>query len=107
MIKAVFYHKNKSYIGFSIEGHAGYAHEGKDIICSAVSALATTTINSIDTLTRDEIIVQACDDGVIKMRFADQSSQEAQLLVRALRIGLLGIYEEYGNRYLQLYFKEV
>lgn len=107
MIKAVFYRKNKSYIGFSIEGHAGYAKYGKDIICSAVSALAVSTINAIDTLTKDEIVVQALPDGVIKMRFVNPSSQEAQLLIKALRIGLFGIYEEYGNRYLQLYFKEV
>ncbi len=107
MIKAVFYRKDNSIIGFSVEGHSGYAKVGKDIICSAVSALAISTVNAISTLTNDEIIVQAMDDGVIKMRFVKPSGQEAQLLIQAFRIGLLGVYEEYGNKYLQIYFKEV
>ena len=28
--------------GFEIEGHAGYAQKGSDIICAAVSALSQT-----------------------------------------------------------------
>jgi len=35
---------------YIVEGHAGYDEAGKDIICSAVSAVAYTGINALDEL---------------------------------------------------------
>ena len=43
MIKATFAHyKNSDTIILSVEGHAGQAEKGQDIICSAASILAYT-----------------------------------------------------------------
>ena len=39
--------------GFSIQGHAGYAERGSDIVCAAVSVLAQNTVNSIEQFTQD------------------------------------------------------
>ena len=36
--------------GFSVSGHSGYAEEGKDIVCAAISAIVTmaeATINEV------------------------------------------------------------
>ena len=36
--------------GFSVSGHSGYAEEGSDIVCAAISAVVTmaeTTINDV------------------------------------------------------------
>ncbi|MFR2781914.1 MAG: ribosomal-processing cysteine protease Prp [Clostridium sp.] len=44
---------NVLYRGIVIEGHAGYAEEGEDIICAAVSALAINFYNSVETFTED------------------------------------------------------
>ena len=36
--------------GFSVSGHSGYAEEGKDIVCAAISAIVTmaeATINDV------------------------------------------------------------
>ena len=38
-------------VGFKSAGHAGYAEEGSDIICSAISVLTINTINSIEQFT--------------------------------------------------------
>ena len=43
----------ESVTGFRIEGHAGYAKHGKDIVCAAVSALVMNTMNSIHSFTSD------------------------------------------------------
>lgn len=53
MIYITIYHESKTnhICGFQTSGHAGYAESGMDIICSAVSALTITAINSIDELT--------------------------------------------------------
>ena len=42
---------NGGIVGFRSAGHAGYAEEGSDIICSAVSILTFNTINSIEKFT--------------------------------------------------------
>ena len=47
----LFQNSDKQYWGFKIDGHAGYAEEGEDIICAAVSVLALNTANSIEALT--------------------------------------------------------
>ena len=36
-------------VGFKSAGHAGYAEEGSDIICSAISVLTINRINRIDS----------------------------------------------------------
>lgn len=105
--------------GFHTYGHAGYADEGYDIICSAVSAIVLTTVNSIEELTKDRFqIKQNQEQGEIIFRFEPmsqpegrvmiiQTSPEAELLLRSMMIGLNGIAEEYGNKYLRVNTKEV
>ena len=58
MITVTVSKKNNSYISFTSKGHAGYAEEGYDIICAAVSALVINTVNSLDQLTKDQTYVQ-------------------------------------------------
>ena len=105
--------------GFHTYGHDGYADEEYDIICSAVSAIVLTTVNSIDELTKDIFQVsQDQEQGEILFRFGPEaraedrigmvpSSAEAELLLRSMMIGLKGIAEEYGSQYLRVSTKEV
>ena len=46
MIK-ISYKKDKLIEEIKIQGHAMYSDFGKDIVCSAVSTMVTTTINNI------------------------------------------------------------
>ena len=39
--------QNNQIIGFKISGHSGYAENGKDIVCSAVSSAVYMAINTI------------------------------------------------------------
>ena len=108
MIKATFYrNSDKTYIGFSIEGHAGYAKKGNDIICSAVTSLSFNTVNSIEALTKNKFKVEAGDSGSLKFKFESESDSDGQLLINSLVIGLTDIYKEYGDRFIRIYFKEV
>ena len=54
MIKVTIYQSSEGEIlGFAIQGHAGYAESGSDIVCAAVSVLAQNTVNSIEQFTQD------------------------------------------------------
>ena len=107
MIKAVFYKKNDKYFGFSLNGHAGYADYGKDIVCSAVSALAFNTVNSIERLTDDHVIYEVSESGSLRCKVASDVSSESALLINSLYIGLTGIEEEKGRNFVKVYIREV
>ena len=61
MIRVKFYRKEGRFFGFQLKGHAGYAEPGEDILCSAVSALAINTVNSLEELTKDRLIAEEHD----------------------------------------------
>ncbi len=50
MTKVEFFNKEGRVTGFCVSGHSGYAEEGSDIVCAAVSTAVTfaeTTINDV------------------------------------------------------------
>jgi uncharacterized protein YsxB (DUF464 family) len=103
MISAVFYYNEHQMIErFSIKGHAGYAEYGSDIICSAVSALAINTINSLDTLVKIPIQYQQDEDGLLECSLLTVDNHDAQLLMQSLVLGLKSIRESYGAKYLNI-----
>ena len=98
MISAEFFYNEQHRLnGFKIEGHAGYADSGFDIICSAVSVLTINTVNSIDRLTDDYYEFEQDEaEGLMILRM-EEFSEASEILLRSLRIGIEGIVEEYGN----------
>ena len=61
MIEIIIHRRGNQYAGFVSKGHAGYAEEGYDIICAAVSVLTVNTINSIEAFTTDHFAVRQGD----------------------------------------------
>ncbi len=50
MTRCEFFTEDDRIVGFSVSGHSGYAEEGSDIVCAAVSAvvaMAEATINDV------------------------------------------------------------
>ena len=92
--------------GIRVSGHAGYAEEGSDIICAAVSALTVNAINSIDELTDDAADVRQ-DEGYLELRLEGTCSKESSLLLDSLVLGLESIQESYGKKYIKIATKEV
>ena len=65
MIKVEVVKENNLYKKVSIIGHAMYADYGKDIVCSAVSSIVTTTINGCIALDKDSLSYEVNDKGVV------------------------------------------
>ena len=95
--------RNEVVKGIDINGHAGYAEYGQDVICAAVSALVLNMANSVETFTDDH-----CEDGgSFSFSFPDKISSESQLLMKSLILGLENIRDEYGAEYIKFRFREV
>lgn len=65
MIKVEVVKENNLYKKVSIIGHAMYADYGKDIVCSAVSSIVTTTINGCIALDKDSLSYEVNEEGVV------------------------------------------
>ena len=107
MTNITVYCKDNTYTGFRIEGHAGSADEGEDIICAGISVLAINFVNSIEGLTSDKFSqFEHEDDGIIDFEFTDTISNEAEILIKSLVLGLEQLEKEYKD-FISLDYKEV
>lgn len=48
-----------------ILGHADYDEYGKDIVCSSVSSIVTTTVNGIYEINQEYLQVEETKDGMV------------------------------------------
>ena len=77
MIKVKVETKNSIYTKISILGHAMYDDYGKDIVCSAASSIATTTINGILTLNEESLSYQVKEGSLIIEKISnDETTQK-------------------------------
>lgn len=91
---------NITQTGLTVDGHAGYAETGKDIICAAVSALAQGLIHSLDALTDDRIFYQI-KGGHIDIEYKNLSEQ-GKLLIDSFFIAVSDIQLSYGEKYVKI-----
>lgn len=89
-----------STTGITVDGHAGYAKTGNDIICAAVSALTQGLIHSLDALTDDEISYHIAN-GHVDINYTDLSERGC-LLVDSFFIAVSDIQNNYGSDYVQV-----
>lgn len=91
---------NVSTTGITVDGHAGYAEAGRDIICAAVSALIQGLIHSLESLTDDEISYHI-EKGHVDINYKDLS-ESGCLLVDSFFIAISDIQNNYGSDYVQV-----
>ena len=92
---------------FTASGHAGYAPEGSDIICAAITAIAATTIGSLTDIANLNITHQM-DDGYISCLTPEPESMPsgqyliAKTLMDAMALGCRQIENSYGRKYVRV-----
>lgn len=76
-----------------IEGHAGYAAHGQDIVCAAVSTITQVFLASVEELTTDNLKSDIrAGNAVIEY---GNLSERAQVLMDSFFIGVQMIADEY------------
>lgn len=103
MIKINLHYNNQDALWhFVLDGHAGYADHGQDIVCAAVSMIVINTINSIDLFTEEPLeLDQGGEGGYIACTFPrikdNKGSKEATVLLKSMVLGLNSIKDQYGE----------
>ena len=81
--------------GIEVSGHAGYAENGKDIICAGMTALVQTLAKSVGDLTEDKIECEI-SPGRADIHYRNLS-EAGKLLVDSFFIGICMIADEFPD----------
>ncbi|NLE69786.1 MAG: ribosomal-processing cysteine protease Prp [Clostridiales bacterium] len=80
------------YTGFEVSGHAGAGSKGNDLVCAAISFLATTCANALISVAGAQ--VQATqEEGYLKAELAAQGNQKAQTILATFYQGAKDLQE--------------
>lgn len=94
---------NKDEIeGFEITGHANYDEYGKDLVCSAVSILAYSCVNSLDKYSQE---VDFFDDDKKMTLICPNISRDTDIIFDYFKIGIETLLGNYSS-YIKLNYKE-
>ena len=97
----VTFHSGSGRIdGFVVEGHSGYAEEGADIVCAAVSAAVGLTECTINEVMGLGAPVKAREESArISLRLPSGMNEACDNLCQALLTGLLVYLQTMGEEY--------
>ena len=86
--------------GFVVEGHSGYAEEGSDIVCAAVSAAVGLTECTINEVLGLGAPVKAQEkDARISLRLPNGLSEENEYTCQTLLTGMMVYLQAMGSEY--------
>ena len=100
MTKITFRSEGGRIIGFDSQGHSGYAEEGADIVCAAISStisLVDVTINDVLGLAASVKIRE--EDTFISIRLPGGLSEFAEHTSQTLMTGLMVYFAQLHDEF--------
>lgn len=101
MINAEIKRNIKGYIAeFCLSGHANYAKQGEDIVCSAVSALTQTAMLGLNHYAGIDFEYKI-EHGFLHFKMPNDIEKDKQIsanaILETMYLGLKNIREEYSS----------
>ncbi len=100
MIKVTFFrNKNQKIYRFTLEGHAGYAESGEDIVCSAATTTAMTVINGLTDVVGIElspVVEEGFIDCLLTSELEGKMRREADVLLESMVLTFQNLELLYG-----------
>ena len=102
MTTVTFHMEGERIVGFTVQGHSGYADEGSDIICAAVTSAVRLTECAINDVLGLEAAVKVREkDASITLKLPSSLGQTnestCQALLAALMVHFVQLAEEYPD----------
>lgn len=101
MLKAKLLRKSDSaggrvLYGFIVEGHAGFAEYGKDIVCAGTSAIAQAALFGLQELLGDAVKSEI-SPGLLRVSVDERRASEEgpKAILRTLELGFRAIERSY------------
>ena len=96
MTTAKFLFSDDTIVSFELSGHSGFAEEGSDIVCSAVSSavyMAANTIIEIMKLNPKTVV----RDGYLKLQISLEDDRKSKVITDGLYLHLSELQNQYPN----------
>ena len=88
MTKCEFFTENDRITGFTVSGHSGYAEEGSDIVCAAISSVVTMAEATINDVCGAKAKVRVKDDDA-RITLTLPASCDEEDTVQAVLAGMM------------------
>ena len=88
MTRITFYKSGDVFYGYEESGHSGFAEEGEDIVCAAVSAITQTAMMGLQHFAPNtQAHWEAGDDPILVVK-VPTPSHETEVILQTMVIGL-------------------
>lgn len=91
MIEVKYLEKEQKFIEIECSGHALYDNKGKDIVCSAVSAIMFGGLNALN----EKTIKTCIKKGYVKVDLVDENDAESLIILKTMLVQLMTIADNY------------
>ncbi|AKX34484.1 hypothetical protein SLITO_v1c08690 [Spiroplasma litorale] len=98
MIVSEFYYKDKCVKSFFVKGHANYDNYNKDIVCSAVTAIVSGSLNAFDILYNKNVKINV-EENKISVNIIN-SCNEINKIMEFLYIQLETVFVQYPKNFI-------
>lgn len=98
MTKITVFKKGDKIWSYQVKGHSGYAEEGADIVCSAISTASQMTLLGLKEVLQLDV-ESSVNDGYLQVKLADgaENNNEAQVLLQTMVKTLEDITKNYAK----------
>jgi len=102
MVKVKFSTADGKFVGVECLGHAGYAEEGEDIVCAALSSVVQTAVLGIMRLLGINVEYETDDEkgylkAMLPKSMTKADSHDADLILRTAYLGVSDLYETFSD----------
>ncbi|MBQ7328854.1 MAG: ribosomal-processing cysteine protease Prp [Oscillospiraceae bacterium] len=100
MTKCEFFTEEDRITGFSISGHSGYAENGKDIVCAAISAIVTMAEATINDVCGAKAKVRVKEEDAritLTLPAACDEEESVQAVLAGMLLTLCNMRDEYPD----------
>ena len=97
---SLFRNQKQQIVRFLVEGHAGYAESGADIVCASVTTAAFTAVNGVTDVAGIEAHIEV-REGYLAFKLpcdlTSQMREKADLLLESMVLSFENLAEQYGE----------
>lgn len=94
MINIKYLKINNSILKFSVNGHANYAEEGNDIVCSAVSLCVIGGLNALKNVNKYLVKIEK---GLVEFDANNYINSHDQIVLETILVQLTNISYKYSK----------
>lgn len=97
MTKITIFKKEGKIWSYQVKGHSGYAEEGKDIVCSAISTAAQMTLLGLKEVVKVDL-ESDIQDGYMQVKVLKSFEDEkVQILMETFEKTIEGFAKDYAK----------